>query len=177
MKAYLDAAVLVAVGCLQMIGDLSGQPAVRAIGAALQASPAPKVFTAQNGFETYSSKFYIDWQDRQGARHTLELTPQVYRHVQGPYNRRNAYGAAIAYAPVLVSNPRTKPMMERIAHYGFCNDAPLLAELHIPRDDVVYPLHVRLEPRDEHSRSSKWQREFTLSCESGNAREGSKNGK
>src|SRR5438046_8870536 len=50
MKAYLDAAVLAAIGCLQMIGDLSGQPAVRAIGAALQASPAPKVFTAQSGF-------------------------------------------------------------------------------------------------------------------------------
>jgi hypothetical protein len=165
MKAYLDAAVLVAIGCLQMIGDLSGQPALRAIGAALQASPAPKVFTAQNGFETYSSKFYIDWQDRAGVRHSLELTPGVYRGVQGPYNRRNAYGAAISYAPVLASNPRTKPMMEEIAHFGFCNGAPLLAELHIPRDDVVYPLHVRLEPRDEHSRSSKWQREFSISCE------------
>ena len=58
MKTYFVATLLVAVGSLQMIGDLTGQSAVKAIGAALQASPAPKVFTAQNGFETYFSKFY-----------------------------------------------------------------------------------------------------------------------
>jgi hypothetical protein len=165
MKAHLDAALLVALGCLQMFGDLTGQPVLKAIGTALQASPAPKVFTAQNGFETYSSKFYIDWQDRQGARHSLELTPRVYRELKGPYNRRNAYGAAISYAPVLASSPRTKPMLDRIAHYGFCDDAPLLSELRIPRDQIVYPLHVRLEPRDQRSRSSEWQHEFTISCD------------
>lgn len=164
MKGYLDAALLVAIGCLQILGDLSGQTVVKAVGAALHASPAPKVFTAQNGFETYSSKFYIDWQDREGVRHSLELTPQVYRGLRGPYNRRNAYGAAISYAPVLASNPRTKPMVEQVARYGFCGDAPLLAELRIPRDQVVYPLRVRLEPRDDRSRSSKWQRDFTISC-------------
>lgn len=165
MKMYLDALLLVAIGCLQMAGDLSGQSAIKAIGAALQASPAPKVFTAQNGFETYSSKFYIDWQDRGGGQHSLELTPQVYRGLQGPYNRRNAYGAAVSYAPVLVSNPHTRPMMEHVARYGFCNNAPLLAELGIPRDQLVYPLRVRLEPRDERSRSSRWQHEFTISCD------------
>jgi hypothetical protein len=164
MKAYPDAVLLVAVGCVQMIGDLSGQPAVKAIGTALQASPAPKVFTAQNGFETYSSRFYIDWQDRAGAAHTLELTPQAYRGLRGPYNRRNAYGAAISYGPVLAANPLTKPMMEQVARYAFCNSAPLLAELRIPRDQVVYPLRVRLEPRDDRSRSAQWQHEFTISC-------------
>jgi hypothetical protein len=167
MKPYLDATLLVAIGCLQMISDLSGQPAVKAVGAALHASPAPKVFTAQNGFETYSSKFYIDWQDRAGARHSIELTPQNYGDLKGPYNRRNAYGAAISYAPVWASNPLTKPMGEQVARYGFCGDAPLLAELRIPRDQVVYPLRVRLEPRDDRSRSPKWQREFTIACDSG----------
>ncbi len=165
MRRYLDAALLVTLGCLQMLGDVTGEPAVRAIGLASQASPAPKVFTAQNGFETYSSKFYIDWQDRQSVWHTLELTPQVYRALRGPYNRRNAYGAAISYAPVLASNPRTKPMVDTVAHHGFCGDAPLLSELGISRDQVVYPLLVRLESRDERSRSSKWQREFQISCE------------
>jgi len=41
----------------------------------------------------------------------------------------------------------------------------LLSELGISRDQVVYPLLVRLESRDERSRSSKWQREFQISCE------------
>jgi hypothetical protein len=165
VKPYLHAALLVALGCLQMIGDLSGQLGIKTIGSAIHASPAPKVFTAQNGFETYSSKFYIDWQDREGTWHALELTPQVYRGLQGPYNRRNAYGAAISYAPVLASNPHTKPMVDQVAQYGFCGNAPLLSELGVPRDRVVYPLRVRLESRDERSRSAKWQREFRISCE------------
>jgi hypothetical protein len=165
MRRYLDPALLVILGCLQMLGDVTGEPAVKAIGLATQASPAPKVFTAQNGFETYSSKFYIDWQDRQNTWHTLELTPQTYRGLKGPYNRRNAYGAAISYAPVLVSNPRTKPMIDAVARHGFCGDAPLLSELSIPRDRVVYPLRVRLVPLDEQSRSSKWQHEFSISCQ------------
>jgi hypothetical protein len=58
MKAYLAPALLVAVGSLQTTSDLRGQSAAKAIGAAFQASPAPRVFTAQNGFETYFSKFY-----------------------------------------------------------------------------------------------------------------------
>jgi len=165
MRRHLDAALLVALGCLQMLGDVIGEPAVRAIGLATQASPAPKVFTAQNGFETHSSKFYIDWEDRGNSWHSLELTPHVYRGMRGPYNRRNAYGAALSYAPVLASNPRTRPMIDAVAHHGFCADAPLLSELGIPRDQVAYPLIVRLEPRDQRSRSSKWQHEFRISCE------------
>lgn len=165
MRPYLDAALLVALGCLQMLGDVSGEPAIRALGLATQASPAPKVFTAQNGFETYSSTFFVDWQDRQGSRHTLELTPHVYRGLRGPYNRRNAYGAAISYAPVLTSNPRARPMFDAVAHHGFCGRAPLLTELGIPGDQVVYPLRVRLEPRDAQSRASKWKREFQIACE------------
>lgn len=164
MKSYLDAALLVALGSLQMIGDLTGAVPIKAIGVATHASPAPKVFTAQNGFETYSSKFYIDWHDRAGTLHALELTPQIYRGLLGPYNRRNAYGAAISYAPILASSPRTRPMVDQVAHYGFCGNAPLLSELHIPRDQVVYPLRIRLEPRDERSRSATWQREFWVSC-------------
>ena len=100
---------------------------------ATQASPAPKVFTAENGFETYSSTFFIDWQDRPGSRHTLELTPHVYRGLRGPYNRRNVYGAAIAYAPVLTRNPRAGRCLSG-PHHGFCGRAPLLTELGIPGD-------------------------------------------
>jgi hypothetical protein len=48
----------VAVGSQQTTSDSRGQSAAKAIGAAFQASPAPRVFTAQNGFETYFSKSY-----------------------------------------------------------------------------------------------------------------------
>jgi len=165
MNAWIPAAALIAIGSLQMIGDVLGRPAIRAIGAVTHASPAPKVFTAQNGFETFSSRFFIDWSDASGGRHALELTPRAYRNVAGPYNRRNAYGAALSYGPVLAANPRTRPMLDSVVRYAFCGEAPLLDELGIARENVVYPLRVRLEPREAESRAPHWQREFDIRCE------------
>jgi hypothetical protein len=165
MNYHAAAAVLIALGCVQMVGDLSGRPDIKAAGAATQASPAPKVFTSQGGFETFSSRFFIEWQDRQGERHALELTPQTYRRLKGPYNRRNAYGAALSYAPLLAANEHTRPMLDLVMRHALCGDAPLLAELGIPQNDVVYPLLLRLEPRDEGSRQQHWQTMFTVQCD------------
>ena len=164
MKTRIAAAALVAVGMLQMIGDLSGSTLGRAIGAATHASPAPKVFTSQGGYETFSARFFIDWRSADGLWHAVELTPQTYRRLEGPYNRRNAYGAALSYGPVLAANPRTRPMLEQVTPYAFCGDAPLLRELGIPADQVVYPLRIRLEPRNQASRSAMWQTTFDIDC-------------
>ena len=164
MKSHLAATALIALGTLQMVGDISGWQAVRAVGAATHASPAPKVFTAQAGYETFSARFFVDWQESDGTRHSLELTPQVYGRLEGPYNRRNAYGAALSYAPVLASNARTRPMLEQVTRFGFCGSAPLLRELHIPADRIVYPVIVRLEPRERASRAAIWQTTFQIDC-------------
>ncbi len=164
MNYRAAAAVLIALGCVQMAGDLSGRPDIKAAGAATQASPAPKVFTSQGGFETFSSRFFIEWRDPQ-ERHALELTPQTYRRLKGPYNRRNAYGAALSYAPVLAANERTRPMLDLVMRHALCGDAPLLAELGIDRHDIVYPLLLRLEPREEGSRQQRWQTTFTVQCD------------
>lgn len=167
MKKGLAAAALIVLGTLQMVGDLSGWQAARALGAATHASPAPKVFTAQAGYETFSARFFVDWQENDGTRHSLELTPQVYRRLEGPYNRRNAYGAALSYAPVLASNPRTRPMLEQVTQFGFCGDARLLRELQIPAGRIVYPVIVRLEPREGASSAATWQRTFRIDCTRG----------
>ena len=106
------ALALLLLGLAQMAGDLGGLPALRAIGAATQASPAPKVFSAVQGLETYSTRFFIEWTDAAGARHSAELTPELYARLRGPYNRRNVFGAALAYGPVLSTNPATRPMFE-----------------------------------------------------------------
>ena len=164
MNYHIPAALLIALGCVQMAGDLSGRPELKAAGAATQASPAPKVFTSQGGFETFSSRFFIEWQDRQGERHVLELTPETYRRLKGPYNRRNAYGAALSYAPVLAANERTRPMLDLVMRHALCGDAPLLAELGIDRRNIAYPLVLRLDPRDARSRSEHWQTRFTVDC-------------
>jgi hypothetical protein len=149
-----SAVALLVLGLLQMSGDLlerAGLPAVgrpvKGIGAASTASPAPKVFSAVRGLETYSTRFYLEWTDQAGRGHELLLTPEVYGHVCGPYNRRNVYGAVLAYGPVLATDPRTEPLFRSVARYALCGDAPLLRELGIDPDEVAGPVRVRYEPR------------------------------
>src|SRR5438270_9821355 len=93
--------LLLALGLLQMAGDVLRIPAIKGLGAATAAAPAPKVFSAVRGLETYSTRFFLEWSGADGEAHSLELTPEVYSRLRGPYNRRNVYGAALAYGPVL----------------------------------------------------------------------------
>jgi hypothetical protein len=132
----LPAVLLVALGLAQMAGDLSGLLPLKAMAAATNASPAPRVFSAVRGLETYSTRFFLEW-DGGGA----ELTSEMYSRLQGPYNRRNVYGAALAFAPVIPSSLRD-PVMKR----ALCGDAPLLRELGLDPSSVHGPLSVRLEP-------------------------------
>jgi len=141
------AAVLVIVGLVQMVGDLARWPALKGIAAATGASPAPRVFSAVKGLETYSTRFFIDWMDTSGKPHSLELTPEVYSRLRGPYNRRNVYGAVLAYGPVLSTDPRGRPMFDAVARYALCGDAPLLRELGLDPAAVGGRVRVRLEPR------------------------------
>jgi hypothetical protein len=155
---------LVVVGSLQMIGDVLNIPVIKGFGAAIHASPAPKVFTAQAGFETYSSRFYLDWTDKVGKTHTLEITPENYAGVRGPYNRRNVYGAAVSYGPVLVSNPRTAAMFHSVMRYAFCGEAPLLTELGIDPKTLSAPPRLRLQPRIAYDETRNWQLQFQAVC-------------
>jgi hypothetical protein len=165
MNSWIPAAGLIVIGSVQMAGDLSGLRPIKAVGAALHASPAPKVFTAQDGFETFSSRFFIEWADQRGQMHSIEFTPQTYRKLKGPYNRRNAYGAALSYAPVLAANPLTRPMLDLVMRHALCNEAPLLGELGIARSEVVYPLRLVLQPRESASRAARWQTTFSVQCD------------
>jgi hypothetical protein len=138
---------LLAVGLLQMSGDLLRLPVLKGIGAATVASPAPKVFSSVQGLETFSSEFYIEWTDRIGVAHSLKLTPELYAHIKGPYNRRNVFGAALAYAPILQKDPNTGQMFESVVQFALCGRAPLLREIGIEPDQLAGPPRVRLVPR------------------------------
>jgi hypothetical protein len=141
------AAVLLLVGLLQMAGDCLRLPALKGLGTATVASPAPKVFSAVRGLETYSTRFFIEWTDRAGIDHSLLLTPEVNARLRGPYNRRNVYGAVLAYGPVLATDPKTQSLFTAVARYALCGKAPLLRELGIDPSQVKEgSLHIRLEP-------------------------------
>lgn len=157
MRRYTAAAVLLVIlGAAQMAGDLSGLLPLKAIAAATGASPAPKVFSAVQGFETYSTRFFIESEGRR-----IELTPEVYSRVRGPYNRRNVYGAALAYAPVLPA-----PLRDPVVRRALCGDAPLLRELGI---GLSPPVVIVLEPLPGTGRPDL-QTRFPVSCGTGSPR-------
>jgi hypothetical protein len=142
------AVFLVMLGLLQMTGDVLEQyvwapvgRTLKGIGAATTASPAPKVFSSVKGLETYSTRFYVEWTDRTGGERTLLITPEIYARLRGPYNRRNVYGAALAYGPVLPESLR-----DPVMRYALCGDAPLLRELGIDPNEIAGRVRIRYEP-------------------------------
>jgi len=145
---------LLALGLLQMAGDVLHLPVLKGIGAATGASPAPKVFSSARGLETFSTRFFVEWTDSAGDFHSLEITPELYARLRGPYNRRNVYGALLAYGPVLQSDPRTRAMFNSVASYGLCNGAPLLRDLGIDPANVRGSFAIRLQPRADSNREN-----------------------
>lgn len=140
------AIALLVVGLLQMTGDLLDQPWLKGLGAATAASPAPRVFSSVRGLETFSTRFYVEWVDLSGEERSLELTPAVYARIKGPYNRRNIYGAALAYGPILSVDPRSQQMFAAVSSYAFCGESRLLSELGVNPGTVAGRIRVRIEP-------------------------------
>lgn len=131
---------LILLGLLQMAGDLSGLKILKVFAAGLQASPAPNVFTTVQGLETFSSRFFIDWENPSGSHH-LELTPSIYKRLQGPYNRRNVYGAIFSYG-ALIPEALRNPILE----YALCGERPILKELGIDTREIKH-VQIRMVPR------------------------------
>lgn len=148
-----------------MIGDLAGLPILKGLGLATVASPAPKVFTAQKGFETYANRFYIEYTDIDDSQQSLEITPQIYQRLEGPYNRRNIFGAATSYGPVLASNEITRPMLQSILHYAFCGDAPILQEFGVHSVKPGKNVYVNIEPLSEKNTLGDWVLKLEANCE------------
>jgi len=137
--------LMAVLALLQMVADLAGLTAVKALAAATGASPAPRVFSAVRGLETYSTRFSMAWKAGDGTERELVLTPEVATRLRGPYNRRNVFGAALAYGPVLASDPRTDPMLRAVLGYGLCAPGSLLEEL-LRADPGARAFRLRYEP-------------------------------
>jgi hypothetical protein len=132
------AALLLGVlGIAQMAADLAGLRALAAVAGATAVSPAPKVFSAVRGLETFTSDFSLEIRGADGVERRVRLTPELNARVRGPYNRRNVYGAALAYGPVLAAEPRTRALFDAISRGALCGRAPLLRELDLVEGEVA----------------------------------------
>jgi len=154
---------LLSLGLLQMAGDLLHLRPLKAIAAATAASPAPKVFSSVNGLETFSTRFFVEWRDVSGQSHSVEVTPERATGMRGPYNRRNVYGAVLAYGPVMQSDSRLRPMFDSVSSHAFCQSAPLLGELGINAKGMAENPTLRLVPRPG-SRAGNLPLSFKASC-------------
>ena len=155
---------LLVLGLLQMAGDLLGVPAIKGLASATVASPAPKVFSAVRGLETYSARFFVEWTDETGQSQSVEITPERAKGMRGPYNRRNVYGAVLAYGPIMQSDASLRPMFDSVSRYALCGGAPLMRELAIDTADMKSPPTVRLVRRSG-SGSSDLPLSFEAHCQ------------
>jgi sterol desaturase/sphingolipid hydroxylase (fatty acid hydroxylase superfamily) len=147
-RAALAAGALLALGVAQMLADAAGSTPLRALAAATAASPAPKVFTAVRGYEPLSTTFQLEWVDASGEARCAPVDAERVAGLRGPYNRRNVYGAALAFGPALASDARTRPLLEAVLARALAGDASILAELGVdPRD--VRGLRVRYAVRSD----------------------------
>ena len=127
------------VGLLQMVGNCGHLPWLQKAGLSTAASPAPKVFCAMEGRESFEGRYFLDWKDAKGEAHSLPIDHHVLARFQGPETRRAMYlftleGRSGDWAPF------TRSVERRIA----CG--PLLKEWGLDPGLVQWPVTVRIAP-------------------------------
>jgi len=115
---------LVALGLLQALGFAVGSDTLRGLGAMTAASPLPFVFSSFRGVETFAADFEIELTRPNGERVRHLLTPELYAKLDGPYNRRNTYGAVLSYGPALDA-PHERALVDSVLRFGLCGRGPL----------------------------------------------------
>lgn len=135
MRKYLYLFVVI-IGSLQIIGFTTKNKTIRGIGVATTSSPLPLVFTKVKDVETFSNQFFIDYTTKDNQKFSLEITPEVYSKIKGAYNRRNVYGAAFSYAPVL-----NEKLLNAVLSYSFC-DKNLITEIGFPKDAKDFTMRI-----------------------------------
>jgi len=137
--------IIILIGFLQIIGFVTTIQPIRSLGIVTASSPLPIVFTEVKGVETFASNFYIQFRKDNGAMEKIKITPELYSKFKGPYNRRNIYGAAISYGPVL---PKT--IWEPVLSYGLCQNV-LRDELgiEVTTNEFSILIETRTEGRDD----------------------------
>jgi len=165
MKNKLACWFLVFLAVIKVVADLSGWQSVSALAAVTQAAPAMKVFTAHQGYETFSSQYHLTLVKVDGAKERLTLTPKVYQGLQGPYNRRNVYGATIAYGPILSQSSHTFEMWRSVAHYAFCEHQSLVNELGFTHQGGINQVVLSYEPSvSVQSEQHQFPNQLEVSC-------------
>lgn len=151
--------VLVAIGLVQALGWATGFSALRGIGLMSAASPLPFVFSSFRGVETFAADFEVELERGDGTRVRYVITPELYSKLDGPYNRRNTYGAVLSYGPALDA-PGERRLVESVLRYGLCNAGPLAWQFGEPEPVAKVRAEIRSKTR---GRRTPFRLELTCS--------------
>ncbi|MEO1855805.1 MAG: hypothetical protein ABGY95_00365 [Rubritalea sp.] len=139
----IAAAVLLVIGSSAMLAELLHLPKLKGLALASQVAPYTKVFCAaksyeeQRKFETFSSEFTLHYDTVDQRHQQLLITPEVYQKLAGPYNRRNVYGAILAYGPALPPELQKHSLQRALS-----SDNAILTELGLPSNTSNHTLSI-----------------------------------
>lgn len=130
--------LLVIWGSLNSILFFTHQSAqFRAIGFTSASTPLPLVFTSFKGTETFVTRFQLDIQFQEKILPLrLELDRALYAKIQGPYNRRNIYGAMFSHGPMF-DDTKMIALRDQVLFYAVCSEErPLVKEFGFDEENV-----------------------------------------
>jgi len=145
-REILYSSILIVVGTSQMAADLLHLPPLKALAAATMIAPCPKVFTAHNGYETFSTNFVLTWQDKQAKQHALKVSRSIYERIQGPYARRKIFEAVVVYWPIASTNKAGISMFNAASKYALTGNAPLMREFGVDPTSIAGPVTIHFLP-------------------------------
>ena len=128
----LFSGLVILIGSLSMIGTITMMDPVKGIGFMTTASPLPLVFSKFRGVENFSSDYYMDVRFKDGETTSFKVTPEIYERAKGPYNRRNPYGAVLAYGPML-NKPNELILRDKVMQYSACGQGTFMREIGISK--------------------------------------------
>lgn len=142
-RANLLSLLLLLISSSAMIGHLTGNQMIKGFALATAASPLPRVFgtaTVQESgleFETFSAEVDLVYQNKAGEFIRIKPTRDLAQKLVGPYNRRNAYGAAVCYGPAL-----PLAMQQAALRYALIEPGAMRDSLGLPPDARRFQLNL-----------------------------------
>lgn len=124
--------LIILIGSLSMLGTITMLDPVKGIGFMSTASPLPLVFSKFRGVENFSSDYFMDIRFKNGETTSFKITPEMYERTAGPYNRRNPYGAVLAYGPML-TKPNELILRDSVMQYSACGRGNFMREIGVDK--------------------------------------------
>ena len=141
---------IVLLGALSSIGFAFSAKDVQGIGFVTTASPLPFVFSSYNGVETFSTTYDFDIQLKNGTVIHDQMDHIKYQGLEGPYNRRNVYGAVFSHGPFF-NKENLIEIRDQILDWGICYPGTLAGELgiHDPIDRMIVSVRSKTKGNED----------------------------